>query len=61
MTAHWIRCSGLTIGVAVDNATGIIVDAPSLVENFIGQPFQNLLSWLEKFELNEEDFKLGDS
>jgi hypothetical protein len=55
MTAHWIRCSGLTIGVLVDNSTGIIVDAPSLVESFIGQPFGNLLNWLEKFELNDAD------
>ena len=31
MTAHWVRCSGLTIGVLVDGRTGLIVDAPSLV------------------------------
>src|SRR5262245_4815791 len=55
MTAHWIRCSGLTIGVVVDNA-GLIVDAPELVEGFIGQPFKNLLNWLEHFELSDEDF-----
>ncbi len=56
MTAHWIRCSGLTIGIVVDNSTGLIVDAPELVENFIGQPFKHLLSWLENFELTDEDF-----
>ena len=54
MTAHWIQCSGLTIGVLVDPA-GLIVDAPSLVEQFIGQPFGNLLSWIEKFEITDDD------
>lgn len=49
MTPHWIRCSGLTLGVLVDKA-GVIVDAPSLVDGFVGQPLQNLLSWIEKFE-----------
>jgi len=49
VTPHWIRCSGLTLGVLVD-ATGVIVDAPSLVDGFIGQPLQSLLSWIEKFE-----------
>jgi hypothetical protein len=55
MTAHWIQCSGLTIGVVVDSA-GLIVDAPELVERFIGQPFANLLSWLQHFELSDKDF-----
>jgi hypothetical protein len=55
VSAHWIRCSGLTIGVLVDNSTGLIIDAPELVERFIGQPFGNLLSWLEKFELTDDD------
>lgn len=49
MTAHWIRCSGLTLGVVVDSS-GVIVDAPSLVDGFIGQPFQDLLQWIERFE-----------
>ena len=36
VTAHWIRCSGLTIGVLVDSSTGLIVDAPELIHQFIG-------------------------
>lgn len=52
MTPHWIRCSGLTLGVLVD-PTGIIVDAPALVDGFIGQPLQNLLRWIERFERYE--------
>ena len=54
MTAHWVRCSGLTIGVLVDGA-GLIVDAPSLVESFIGEPFGKLLQWLESFERVYDD------
>ena len=54
MTAHWVRCSGLTIGVLVDGA-GLIVDAPSLVENFIGEPFGKLLQWIESFERVYDD------
>jgi hypothetical protein len=49
VTPHWIRCSGLTLGVLVDT-TGIIVDAPSLVGGFVGQPLHSLLSWIEKLE-----------
>ncbi len=56
MTAHWIRCSGLTIGILVDSSTGIIVSAPPLVEQFVGQPMKNLLSWLSHFELSDADF-----
>jgi hypothetical protein len=49
MTPHWIRCSGLTLGLLIDS-TGIIVDAPDLVDGFIGQPLKRLLDWLEPLE-----------
>jgi hypothetical protein len=54
VTAHWVRCSGLTIGVLVDS-TGLIVEAPALVQNFIGEPFGKLLEWLETFERVYDD------
>jgi hypothetical protein len=61
MTAHWVRCSGLTIGVLVDARTGLIVDAPSLVANFIGEPFGKLLQWLETFERVYDDEAEADA
>ena len=55
VTAHWIRCPGLTIGVLVDPSTGLIVDAPELVEQFIGQRLSRLLAWLEHFQIDDAD------
>lgn len=49
MTPHWIRCCGVTLGVLVDS-TGVIVDAPEMIDGFIGQPFGNLLRWIERTE-----------
>jgi hypothetical protein len=37
------------LGLLIDSA-GIIVDAPDLVNGFIGQPFQRLLDWIERLE-----------
>ena len=58
MTPHWIRCSGLTLGVMVD-ASGVIVDAPTLVDGFIGQPLQNLLNWVQRLEWDNPESPRG--
>jgi hypothetical protein len=42
--------------VVVDSSSGVIVDAPELVDGFIGAHLQDLLSWLEHFELNDDHF-----
>jgi hypothetical protein len=60
VTAQWVRCSGLTLGVLVD-ASGVIVDAPSLVDGFIGQPFHNLLQWIERFETPDLSIDANDT
>lgn len=50
MTAHDIRRCGLSLTVFVDNQTGLVIDAPAIVGDFIGQPLSNLLKCMERFE-----------
>jgi hypothetical protein len=54
-SAHYIRGCGLTVGVLVDNRTGLVIDAPAIVGNFVGLPFSRRLKWMERFEAVEGD------
>ena len=42
-TAQWVHFAGMTVGLVVDARTGVIVDAPEIVSDFVGRPFFDLL------------------
>jgi hypothetical protein len=48
MTAQWVQFAGMTVGLVVDARTGIIVDAPEIVSDFVGRPFFDLLNCITK-------------
>lgn len=47
MAMFWVSCPRLT--VCVTTRDGIIVGAAPVVQRFVGQRFEALLSWLSKF------------
>jgi hypothetical protein len=62
MTAHDIRRCGIAVIVFVDNQTGLVIDAPPIVADFIGQPLSNLLKCMERFEaVQDESRKCADT
>lgn len=48
MENWWLSNKKMTIGVKVDK--GRIVDAAPIVRKFIGQPFQNLKTWMYRID-----------
>lgn len=51
MTWYWVSSRRMTVGVAVDYSNcgrGRVCVAPPIVKRFIGQPFGNLIDWMER-------------
>lgn len=46
MAKYYVSCPTMTI--QVDVIDGKIVKAAPIAKKFVGQPFNNLLNWLEK-------------
>jgi len=45
---YWVSCLKFTVKSETDD-NGKIVDATPVVQVFIGQPLNNLISWFERF------------
>jgi hypothetical protein len=55
MTAQWVHFAGMTVGLVVDARTGVIVDAPEIVSDFVGRPFFDLLKCIEGIGILERE------
>lgn len=44
---YWLTTEQMTV-LVVCNPMGVVIETPPIIHRFIGQPFDNLLFWLQK-------------